>query len=67
MFQHLNYVRFAQIAEERFSSADLFDYRLTDLHDHHIATMYDPNESDDIEVYIWIVDETFNSLACADA
>ena len=38
-----------------------------DLHDHHIATMYDPNESDDIEVYIWIVDETFNSLAYADA
>ena len=37
------------------------------LFDHHIATMYDPNESDDIEVYIWIVDETFNSLACADA
>ena len=37
-----------------------------DLYD-HIATMYDPNESDDIEVYIWIVDETFNSLACADA
>ena len=29
--------------------------------------MYDPNESDDIEVYIWIVDETINSLACADA
>ena len=38
-----------------------------DLYDHHIATMYDPNESDDIEVYIWIVDETFNSLAYADA
>ena len=38
-----------------------------DLHDHHIPTMYDPNESDDTEVYIWIVDETFNSLACADA
>ena len=28
--------------------------------------MYDPNESDDIEVYIWIVDETFNSLVYAD-
>ena len=38
-----------------------------DLYDHHIATMYDPNDSDDIEVYIWIIDETFNPLACADA